>query len=159
LQWSLDGLGGSVQPDGTYTAANEGKASAGKVKVKLGALTGEANVRVIPQRWEMTFEDLEIGSFPQWWVNARDKFAVKTIGGNKVLAKLANTGAHAFAGLHTSTNYTMEADMRFPADETMGNGRSPGLRTDAVSQRATAGAAVMAAGTEPGENRANFSQG
>ena len=122
LQWSLEGLAGSVQPDGTYNVASEPQASFGKVKVKLGTLTGEARMRVLPQRWEMTFDDLEAGSFPEWWVNARDKFAVKVIDGNKVLAKLANTGAHAFAGPHTATNYTVEADVRFPAETREANG-------------------------------------
>lgn len=121
LQWSVEQLAGTVAPDGTYTPPPDGKAYAGKVKVKAGNLTGEARVRVIPAQWQTTFDDFEAGSSPAWWLNGRNKFAVKEVGGNKVLSKLAddqsafNRRARTYGGLRTASNYAIQADVRFAA--------------------------------------------
>ena len=129
MQWSLEQVSGVVQPDGAYTAPTDGKAYAGKIRVKVGNLTGEARVRVIPPVWETTFDDVEVGSVPAWWLNARSKFVVKMIEGNRVLAKLADDTspamrrARTFAGLRTMTNYTVQADVRFASgSSSLGDG-------------------------------------
>jgi outer membrane protein assembly factor BamB len=119
-QWSLEQLGGSVQPDGTYSAPAEAKGAAGRVKATVGNVSGVARVRVIPPLpWEMTFDEFAVGALPAWWVNASAKYAVKEIEGNKVLTKLSDNQfsfirrARAFAGQHTWSNYTTESDVRF----------------------------------------------
>ncbi len=126
LQWTLEGLSGAVQPDGTYAAATAATGEVGKVKVRTGALNGEGRVRVVPLRWDSTFDEFEVGTVPAWWLNARDKFGVKLLDGNKVLAKLTGQSpfhrARAFTGLHRSTNYTGEADVRFAGGSEMGDG-------------------------------------
>jgi outer membrane protein assembly factor BamB len=119
-QWTLEQLGGSMQPDGTYSAATETKGLAGRVKATVGGIAGVARVRVIPPLpWEMTFDEFAAGALPAWWVNASSKFAVKEIEGNKVLTKLSDNQfsfirrARTFAGQHTWSNYTTESDVRF----------------------------------------------
>jgi outer membrane protein assembly factor BamB len=127
LQWSLEGLNGAVQPGGSYSAPAAATAEVGKIKVRAGALSGEARVRIVPRRWDSTFDEFEVGAVPPWWVNARDKFAVKALEGNKVLVKSTGQSplihrARAFAGLYRSTHYTAEADVRFAGGPEMGDG-------------------------------------
>jgi outer membrane protein assembly factor BamB len=129
-QWTLEQLGGSVQPDGTYTAPAEAKGAAGQVKATVGGITGAARVRIVPPLpWEMNFEDFAAGTLPAWWVNARNKYAVKELDGNKVLTKLSDNQfsfirrARAFAGRNTWSDYTTESDVRFTMRRrTMGDG-------------------------------------
>jgi hypothetical protein len=54
---------------------------------------------------------------PAGWVNTQGKFAVQEVGGKKVLGKLALNAsplvarAHAYIGLPTLTDYTIESEM------------------------------------------------
>jgi outer membrane protein assembly factor BamB len=117
LEWSLEGIAGAVQPDGFYTVPSDAKGSAGRIRVKLGALSGDARVRIIPTQWETSFDEFQAGSTPAWWVNA--PFAVRDVAGNRVLAKAADPQAsilrhvRAYSGLHNSSNYTLQSDVRF----------------------------------------------
>jgi hypothetical protein len=118
-QWSLEQLGGAIQPDGAYAASNESKPFAGKVKAQVGALTGTARVRVIPPLpWTDDFSAHAVGSLPTHWVNATNKFAVKELEGNKVVAKLAENQfsfikrARAYIGLREWSDYSVEASIR-----------------------------------------------
>lgn len=132
LAWSIAGLGGSVQPDGVYVVPAGAAASSATLRASLGALSSDAQLRVVPPRWSMSFDDEEIGTVPRWWIAARGVFAVRAAadgssagatGANKVLAKSGGLAfpARAFAGLRTSTNYTIECDIRLARGE-MGRG-------------------------------------
>jgi outer membrane protein assembly factor BamB len=128
LQWSIEGLAGQVRPGGGYTAPADAMRSAGRVTVRLGSLSGESRVRIIPRHWNASFEDDEVGSMPTSWVNAGGRFAVKAIDGSRVLAGLSGDEsapirvARAFGGLRTSTNYSVEADVRFAGGAAAGDG-------------------------------------
>jgi outer membrane protein assembly factor BamB len=115
--WTLEGLKGTIV-NGRFTPDPAGGAQAGIVKAAVGALTGAARIRVIPDLpW--TF-DFEAGGDtpPAHWVNATGKFAVRALDGSRVLVKLAeNPFAFAkrcrvfFSGPDYS-DYTIEADVR-----------------------------------------------
>jgi hypothetical protein len=118
--WSLDQLSGAVIPGGEFTASAANKGQAGRVVAEVGGVEGYARVRVIPPLpWNEDFSDYDVGKLPAWWMNAGNKYAVKELEGQKVLAKLADNQfsfikrARAYAGLTTSSGYTVQCDIRF----------------------------------------------
>jgi outer membrane protein assembly factor BamB len=115
--WTVENLKGTVV-NGRFTADAAGAAQAGLVKASIGALSGTARVRVVPDfPWTFDFEDGREVPPPQW-ANATNKFAVRDLEGSKVLVKLAeNPFAFAkrcrpFFGSSEHSNYTIEADLR-----------------------------------------------
>ena len=115
--WTLENLKGTVT-SGKFTADSGAAAQAGLVKAAVGAVTGAARIRVIPDLpWTFDFEDGRDAPPPQW-ANATNKFAVRDLEGSKVLVKLAeNPFAFAkrcrpFFGSTDLSNYTIEADVR-----------------------------------------------
>ena len=64
------------------------------------------------------FEKIPDGAVPGGWVNTQGKFLVKTVNGNKVLAKVNNKSSPLFARgnayitLPTSKDYTIECDVQ-----------------------------------------------
>ncbi len=115
--WTLEGLKGTLA-DGTFTPDPAAGAQAGTVKAAVGALTGAARIRVIPDLpWTFDFEGPG-ETPPAHWINATGKFAVRAVDGNRVLVKLAeNPFAFAkrtrpFFGQTDLSNYTIEADVR-----------------------------------------------
>ena len=115
--WTLDGLKGTVT-GGKFTPDAGAGAQAGTVKATIGALSGAARIRVIPDLpWTFDFEGpSEVP--PVEWINATGKFAVRALDGNRVLVKLAeNPFAFAkrtrpFFGPPSYSDYTIEADVR-----------------------------------------------
>lgn len=90
----------------------------GYITVKSGKLTAKARVRVAPRLpYEQDFSNVPDGAVPAGWVNTQGKFLVKTIKGEKVLAKVNNKATpliargNAYIGLPTDKNYTIEADV------------------------------------------------
>jgi len=117
--WSLEQLGGTVQPDGTYAAPADAKTQGGQVKATVGQLSGTARVRIFaPLPWTDDFQSTAINTLPGPWVNAVNKYAVRELDGGKVLVKLAENQfslvkrARAFIGPNDWSNYTIEADVR-----------------------------------------------
>jgi outer membrane protein assembly factor BamB len=115
VTWTLEGLKGTVT-GGKFTPDAAAGAQAGLVKATVGAVTGTARIRVIPDLpWTFDFED---GAVPAHWINATGKFAVRDEGGSKVLVKLAeNPFAFAkrtrpFFGSTDLSDYTVEAEVR-----------------------------------------------
>jgi outer membrane protein assembly factor BamB len=115
--WTLENLKGTVT-GGKFTADSGAVAQAGLVKAAVGAVTGAARIRVIPDLpWAFDFEDGRDAPPPQW-ANATNKFAVRDLEGSKVLVKLAeNPFAFAkrcrpFFGSPDLNDYTIEADVR-----------------------------------------------
>jgi outer membrane protein assembly factor BamB len=116
--WSLEGLKGTVSPDGRFTADPAAGAQAGTVKAAVGTLSGASRIRVIPDLpWTFDFEGPG-DTPPAHWINAAGKFAVRAVDGNRVLVKLAENPfafakrARPFLGPTDLNNYTIEADVR-----------------------------------------------
>ena len=91
---------------------------AGRVLIKVGELTGEARVRVVPKLpFNADFSKVPAGRTPAGWVNCQGKFAVVKEGDRTVLKKTANNGnalvcrANAFFGAPNLTDYTIVADV------------------------------------------------
>jgi len=113
--WSLENLKGTVA-GGKFVPDAAAGAQAGMIKATVGAASGSARVRVVPDiPWTFDFED---GVVPTQWINATGKFAVRDEEGSKVLVKLAeNPFAFAkrtrpFFGSPELSNYTIEAEVR-----------------------------------------------
>jgi outer membrane protein assembly factor BamB len=118
--WSLDGLRGTFQSGGEFTAATDLAAQAGRVKAVVGAengVAGFARVRIIPPLpMSENFDSLTGENPPAQWVNATGKFLVREMDGTKVLVKKADQPifkrGRAFIGPSNWSNYTIEADVR-----------------------------------------------
>jgi outer membrane protein assembly factor BamB len=116
--WSLEGLEGTVAPDGTFTVASKPIDQAGTITARVGALTGAARARVARSMpWTENFESYMEKSAPPGWVNlAAGRLSVVTLDGGKVLHKEPNDTLfkriRVFVGPTTWSNYTFEADVR-----------------------------------------------
>jgi outer membrane protein assembly factor BamB len=118
--WSLDGLRGTFQGNGQFTAPSDGAAQAGRIKAVVGSengIAGYARVRVIPPLpVSENFDSVTGENPPAHWVNATGKFVVRDMEGNKILVKKADQPifkrARAFFGPTNWSNYTIEADVR-----------------------------------------------
>jgi outer membrane protein assembly factor BamB len=116
-QWSVDQAAGTVDAKGVYTAAKEGS-TAGFVKATVGALSGQARVRVIDAPpWTYDFENAAGDAPPAWWVGAPTKVYQRTVEGvGKVLVRprdeTVGRRAKVFMGYPNMTGVTVEADVR-----------------------------------------------
>ncbi|HEY9419776.1 MAG TPA: serine/threonine protein kinase, partial [Thermoanaerobaculia bacterium] len=93
-----------------------GRAQAGKVAVKAGALEASARVRTIPPLpWSEDFAAYEANKNPGWWVGAGTKFVVRDQNGEKLLVKPPSpAGVHradVYMGPASLANYTVEAEL------------------------------------------------
>ena len=112
-KWSVDGLSGTVGPDGTYVAAASG-GSAGFVKAAIGEVTGQARVRVIPPLpWTY---DFNADKAPMPWWTANQKATIGQVDGQGVLVRprddTVGRRARLIMGKPDWSGYTIEADVR-----------------------------------------------
>jgi outer membrane protein assembly factor BamB len=110
--WTLDQLQGTIDPNGAYVAPASG--SAGLVKATIGAVTGQARVRVIPPLpWSYDFAS-DKAAMPWWTANL--KTTVGQVEGNAVLVRARDdtVGRRAtlLMGKPDWSNLTIEADVR-----------------------------------------------
>ncbi len=105
--------------DGKLTVDAKKPSQQGYVGVKVGDLVGKARVRVAPRLpYSQDFSKIPDGAVPGGWVNTQGKFLVKTVDGDKVLAKVTDKASplvahgNAYIGLPTLSDYTIEADVR-----------------------------------------------
>ena len=116
--WSLQGVKGAVATDGTFTVAGDNVGQAGKIVATVGALTGAARARVVPQLpWNVDFSQMAVGTLPVHWVSgAAGKFSVQEFEGKKMLQKAPDETLfkrmRMFFGPWDMANYTFEADLR-----------------------------------------------
>jgi outer membrane protein assembly factor BamB len=115
--WTIKALKGTVSESGKLELAAAPMFAGGAVEAKVGGLTGEARVRVVPRLpFRVDFEDLEPGKPPSGWVGAGAKFVVEAMDGGKVLKKVANDfrfiDAETFIGRPEWSGYTIAADVR-----------------------------------------------
>lgn len=114
-EWSLDKLKGRIEA-GQFTAAADNIAQAGSVKATVDGVAGAARVRVLPPLpWSEDFESLAPNTVPAHWINTAGKYAVREMGGGKVLAKLADNAftkrARSYMGPPDWHGYTVECDV------------------------------------------------
>ena len=111
--FSLEGLVGTVTPEGRFKPDAAKGTQAGKVKATLGGSSAAARVRVFgPLPWS---EDFEGGKVPAWWIGA-GRFTIAEGADGKTLHKApVQTGlnrAAVFIGPASMTGYTIEADLK-----------------------------------------------
>ena len=113
VTWSLDGLAGTVSPEGRFRADPAKGTRGGRVKATLGGLTGVARVRAYaPLPWT---EDFESGKVPAHWLGAGRLTIAEGEAGKTLHKAPAQTGLnrlYAFIGPSRMTGYTIEADLR-----------------------------------------------
>ena len=108
VEWSLNGLVGSIDENGKLTLESSAVGQAGTVSAKIGNIENSARVRVIPPLpWQEDFESIEEGKSPPHWVRATNRFAVREMDGNKILVK-----PPARRGLHRSNVYLGPPNMK-----------------------------------------------
>ena len=111
--WSLDGVSGTISPEGRLTTGPA--TTAGKVKAAVGELQATTQVRAFGALpWTFDFEQ---GAVPRHWIGAGPRFKVVDQGGSKRLNKpVLETGlqrAAVFIGPPTMSGYTIESDVLF----------------------------------------------
>ena len=115
-EWSLNGLLGTIDPNGELTLNDSGGGQAGTVSARIGDLKSSARVRVIPELpWVEDFESVEEGKNPPHWIGAGSKFIVRSKDGNKVLVKSpvkrGLNRSNVYIGLPTMKDYTIQIDV------------------------------------------------
>ncbi|HEX6463338.1 MAG TPA: PQQ-binding-like beta-propeller repeat protein, partial [Vicinamibacterales bacterium] len=116
--WTVQGLKGTIAPDGTFTAAADGGGTAGTIKATGGSLSGEARATISrPLPWTEGFDSYADGTVPPGWINIlAGKMSVATQDGQKVLYKAPDNTIfmrfRAFVGPTDLSNYTVEADVK-----------------------------------------------
>ncbi|MDE0299749.1 MAG: PQQ-binding-like beta-propeller repeat protein [Candidatus Poribacteria bacterium] len=114
--WSIEGLNGVIDDDGTLKLEVGDVGAAGTVSVKVGEVSDTARVRVIPELpWHEDFESIEEGKHPPHWVRASGRYRVREMDGNKVLVKPpARRGLHrsnVYIGRPNMSDYTVQVDL------------------------------------------------
>lgn len=111
-------LKGKITSDGVLTIDGKLSNQQSLVGATFEEISAIARVRVAPRiPYLNTFEMLPDGVVPGGWVNTQGKFLVKTIDGNKVLAKVNNkfspliSRGNAYITLPSSKDYTIECDV------------------------------------------------
>ena len=111
-------------------------AQAGLVKATVGAISGAARIRVIPDLpWTYDFETSG-ETPPAHWANATGKFAVRALDGSKVLVKLAE---NPFAFAKRCRVFFSGPDY---SDYTIEVGRARDGKAPAARRRRNRGAAI-----------------
>ena len=113
ITWSLEGLTGTVSPDGRFQPDTSKGNQGGRVKAAAGGLEAAARVRAYaPLPWSFDFEG---GKVPAEWVSA-GRLAIADGEGGKTLHKApVQTGlnrATVYIGPATLSGYTIEADLK-----------------------------------------------
>jgi outer membrane protein assembly factor BamB len=110
-------LKGTISESGELTV-DKTPGQFGNVVAKLEGLTARCRVRVAPQLpYQQDFSKVPLERSPTGWVNTQGKFAVQTVGGKNVLGKLSLNASplvargHAYIGMPTLTDYTIESEM------------------------------------------------
>jgi outer membrane protein assembly factor BamB len=111
-------LKGEITSDGKLTVDAKMSAQQSIVVATFDGITARARVRVAPQiPYVNDFEKLPDGVVPGGWVNTQGKFRIKTVDGNKVLAKVNDkfspliSVGNAYITLPTAKDYTIECDV------------------------------------------------
>ncbi|HUG53483.1 MAG TPA: PQQ-binding-like beta-propeller repeat protein [Vicinamibacteria bacterium] len=110
--WSLEGLSGTITPEGRLTTGPG--TTAGKVKAAVGELAATTQVRAFgPLPWTFDFEQAAV---PRHWIGG-PRFAVADLGGSRRLHKPPREAglqrATVYVGPPALSGYTVESDVMF----------------------------------------------
>jgi hypothetical protein len=113
VTWSLEGLAGTVSPDGKFQPDGSKGNQGGKVKATAGSLSAGARVRAFAALpWSFDFEG---GKVPGEWVGAGRLTIAEAEGGKTLHKAPVQTGlnrATVYIGPATLAAYTIEADLK-----------------------------------------------
>ncbi len=115
--WALEGLRGTIGPDGRFTPESNNSGQAGNIKATVDGITGAGRARVLPNvPFSEGFDAGGPGPAPKFWANATGKFEVRELMGNQSLIKLADNAftkrARTFVGHVEEHDYTIQADVK-----------------------------------------------
>jgi outer membrane protein assembly factor BamB len=112
-------LKGEISSAGKLTIDVKLPNQASIVVATVDGVSGKARVRVVPRLpYANDFEKVPDGGVPGGWVNTQGKFLVKTVQGNKVLAKVNDkfsplfSRGHAYITSPTAKDYTIMCDVQ-----------------------------------------------
>ena len=116
VQWTLEGLAGTIDPGGVFSPADRQNFQTGTVTARVGELSASSRVRVFPRLpWVWDFESTEAGKSPAQWVGASGRFLVAEKDGNRALfqgpVERGLDRATIFFGPSSMSGYTIEADV------------------------------------------------
>ncbi|QDT08660.1 PQQ-binding-like beta-propeller repeat protein [Stieleria marina] len=99
----------------SYVAPADAAHTAAIITAKVGDVTGEARVRIVPPLpWKFTFD--ELSDPPVSWVGARYRHIIKPVDGSPALTKITTipkgARSRAWMGPSDLTGYTIAADIR-----------------------------------------------
>ncbi len=113
IAWSLEGLGGTITPEGRLKADTSKGNQGGKVKATAGALSATARVRAFAALpWSFDFES---GKVPAEWVGAGRLTIAEGEGGKTLHKAPVQSGlnrATVYIGPATMKGYTVESDLK-----------------------------------------------
>jgi outer membrane protein assembly factor BamB len=126
--FTLDGPG-QIDAQGNYTAPNGHSPSATIVTAKVGDVTTQARIRVVPPLpWKFDFNDTPLatnpakpdapqeGEAPLTWIGARHRHKIREIDGDKAMVKITTipkgTRSQCWMGPDDLHDYTVQADLR-----------------------------------------------
>lgn len=117
---STEGITYEVQGAGsisgnTYTAPSGSEHQAAVITGRIGDLTGETRVRVIPPLpWKFDFDQAD--DAPQTWVGVRYRHVVRPVDGSPALVKISTipkgARSQSWMGPSDLANYTVSADVQ-----------------------------------------------
>ena len=113
-EFSLDGPG-KIDKEGNFVASEEAQHVALVVNAKVGELTGQARIRVVPNLpWRFTFDGLD--NPPVTWVGARYRHVIRDVDGSKMMVKVTTipkgTRSRSWFGHSDVSDYTIQADIK-----------------------------------------------
>lgn len=131
VEYSVDGPG-SIDSQGNYLAPQDVGHEVALIKAKMGDLTGQARLRIVPPLpWKFDFEQRE--DVPLTWVGGRIRYNLREEEGNKYIAKpielptkpgapttKLGTRSRMWMGPSDLQNYTVQADVQLRNSEGSG---------------------------------------
>ncbi len=112
-QFSVSGAA-AIDKTGKFTAADTKAHSAAIVTAKVGELSAEARMRIVPPLpWSFDFAD---GQVPVTWIGARYRHIIRDVDGEKVMVKVTTipkgTRSQSWMGPTDLHDYTIQADVQ-----------------------------------------------
>ncbi len=125
-EFSVTGIG-EIDQQGVYTSPTTMRHAPATVVAKVGELSGNARIRVVPPLpWKFDFDDIDLaadsktgrteGEPPLTWVGARYRHKVRDVDGERVMVKVSyipkGTRSQLWMGHPDLSNYTIQADLK-----------------------------------------------
>jgi outer membrane protein assembly factor BamB len=126
VQFAAD-QGGQIDAEGRFTADSSAAHLGVTITAKLGELTGQARLRIVPPLpWHFDFDEAELtpnpmtklpeGEPPLTWIGARYRHKIRKLDGQQVMVKVTTipkgTRSQSWMGQPDLHDYTIQADLR-----------------------------------------------